>query len=107
MFGERVDDATDVGPVDGPRAHTARLGTGVESRSGQTLGRKTFCRAAGGEQFRMLRGIAFGRARLVMRFNQDLPILIYDHSREWMLTGLAGFASQGNAAAQVKQIVFG
>jgi len=55
----------------------------------------------------MLRGIAVGWTRLVLRFYEDFPFIVRHQRGERMLPGYAGLAGKRDAAAQMTQIGFG
>ena len=65
-------------------------------------GRNEFCHLADGEQFGMLRRITVRWARLVLRFHQDLSVLVGYQGAEGELTSVAGLAGQGDTTAQVE-----
>jgi len=92
--------APDARPVDGSRAHRARLGACVEGTGGEFSVRKQSGCGGTGKQFGMLRRISGGPKGIVAGLDDNRSSAINNQRAERMSSIVAGLASQFNRAVQ-------
>src|SRR6266545_7805638 len=105
FLAQSIDDPTDVTPVDGPGAHRAWLGAGVQCAFGELLTAELLRRLAHQVGLRVPGTIALGDDG-IFRFQQNSFVLVDEQRAEWVIAVLPGAAREGDRRSKMLEIDF-